>query len=157
MPSNRSFGLVRSGHGGNEIVLRLHVVGGLDHEQRLSLGNGVARPRQQFGDPAGIGRKHRRRAVLVDRDLAFGDMLFPEGALGDRLDGQAGPFGRGRGVALQPLAGLAGHLRMALACSGNMQEPKQGRARKHQQRRGNGQLLPGKHLQSLDKPFKHGA
>ena len=41
----------------------------------------VARPRQQFGDPAGIGRKHRRRAILVDRDLALGDVLGAEGVL----------------------------------------------------------------------------
>ena len=126
MPSNRSLArlscncarssadlaLFIRGHRGDEIVLRLNVVGGLDHEQRLALATLIARPGQKFGDPAGIGREHRRRAIFIDRDLAFGDVFGAEAAFGNGLDGQARPFGGARRVALQSLAGLAGDFRM---------------------------------------------
>ena len=39
----RRLGLVQTGHGGDEIVLRLHGIGGFDHEQRLALRDAVAR------------------------------------------------------------------------------------------------------------------
>ena len=142
----RGSGLVRCGRGRNEIVLRLHGVGGLDHEQRLALRDAVARPGKQFGDPARVRRKHRRRAILVDRDLAFGHVLGPEGSLGNRLNGQAGPFGRARSVALQSLAGLAGDFGMLLRCPADMHKPIESSAGKRQQGRANGQLFPTKHL-----------
>ena len=142
----RRLGLVQPGHGRNEIVLRLHGVGGLDHEQRLALRDAVARPGQQFGDPARVRRKHRRRAILVDRDLAFGHVLGPEGSLGNRLNGQAGPFGRARSVALQSLAGLAGDFGMLLRCPADMHKPIESSADNRQQGRANGQLFPTKHL-----------
>src|SRR6266511_3752995 len=45
--------------------------GGLDHEQRLALDNAIARLGQELGDTPCIGLDHRRRAIFVDRDLAF--------------------------------------------------------------------------------------
>ena len=113
---DRGLRLVQAGHGRDVIVLRLHRIGGLDHEQRLAFDDAVARPDQKLGDPAGIGREHRRGAILIDRDLALGDIFGAEGPLGDRLKRQAGPFGRRRGVALQSLAGLARHLGMSGLC-----------------------------------------
>ena len=45
----RRLGLVQAGHGGDEIVLRLHGVGGFDHEQRLALRDLIARLHHQPG------------------------------------------------------------------------------------------------------------
>ena len=143
--------LVQAGHGRDEIVLGLHGIGRFDHEQRLALGDVVARLGQQLDDPAGIGRKHRRRAVLIDGDLAFGHMLGPEGLLGHGFDGQAGPFRGGRGVALQSLARLARHIGIAPRCPAEMCESVKPRARQRQQGHANGQMSSVKHLQLLGK------
>ena len=88
----RGTGLVKGRHRRDEIVLRLHRVGGLNDEQGLALGLRCRPAEPAISLPAGIRRKYRRRAIFIDRDLAFGDSLGPEGALGRRLDGQAGPF-----------------------------------------------------------------
>ena len=153
----RRLRLVHAGHRRNVVVLRLHRVGGFDHEQWLALGDAVARPHQQLGEPAGIGREHRRRAILVDRDLAFGDVFSPERPFGDRLNGQAGPFGRGRRVALQSLAGLAGDIRMLGLAVADLGKAVDRRAGKRQNGHGHGPLPPAKRLQSLDKIVKHTA
>ena len=153
----RGLRLVQARHRGDVIVLRLHGVGCLDHEQRLALDDAVAGPHQQSGHPAGIGREHRRGAVLVDRDLAFCHIFGAEGALGDRLDGQAGPFGRGRHIALQPLPGLARDFRMSRLGRGHMHEAVAGRGSQHQQGCCNRQLSPAKGLHSLGKLSQHAA
>ena len=113
--SSADFALFMRGHRRDEIVLRLHGVGGLDREQRLALGRRSSPGlRQKLGDPAGIGREHRRRAILVDRDLAFGDVLGPEGLVVDRLDGQARPFGTASACSAARPCGTGWRLRSAL-------------------------------------------
>ena len=91
----RGPGLVERSHGGDEVVLRLHHVGGFDREQRLADRHGVTGLDEQLGDAAGIGGEDRRRAVLVDRDLAFGHALAAEHALLRLLDRQRRPLGGG--------------------------------------------------------------
>ena len=81
---DRGLRLVQAGHGRDVIVLRLHRIGGLDHEQRLAFDDAVAGPDQKLGDAAGIGREHRRGAVLIDRDLPSVTYLGTEGSRGDR-------------------------------------------------------------------------
>src|SRR3981189_937739 len=78
-------GLVESGCGTDEVVLRLHHVCCLDSEQRLSHRYSVAGLDEQLHHLAGIGRENWGRTVLVNRDLAFGHVLGPEDALSDRL------------------------------------------------------------------------
>jgi hypothetical protein len=80
----------------DEVVLRLHHVGGFDGEQRLPNGHGIAGLDEQLGHPAGVGREDRSGAVLIDGDLAFGDMLGAEHALLHRLDRQGRPLRLGR-------------------------------------------------------------
>ncbi len=80
----------------DEIVQRLHGVGGLDDEQRLAALHRVAGLDQQLRHAAGIGREHRRRGVLVDGDLAFGDVLGAELLLLGRFEGEARPLRIGR-------------------------------------------------------------
>ena len=149
--------LVHGGHRGDEIVLRLNVVGGLDHEQRLALDHAVAGPGEKPGDPDGIGREHRRRAVLVDGDLAFGDVFDAETPFRDGLNGQAGPFGRARCVAAQTLAGLARPSRMPALWAADLGIAPSSRAAERQQADGHGQPLPGNDLQSLGNLVKHPA
>jgi hypothetical protein len=84
--------LVQRGGGRNEIILCLHHVGGLDREQRLPNGHDIAGLDEQLEDPSGIRREDRRRAVLVDRDLAFGHALGLEHPLLHRLDRQRRPL-----------------------------------------------------------------
>ena len=100
---------VEAGDRGEEIVLRLHHVGGFDVEQRLPALHHVAGLGHQPGHPPGIGRKDRRRAILVDRDLAFGDVLGPERHRLDRLHAERRPLRRRRRKARDAL-GLAGDL-----------------------------------------------
>ena len=99
---------VDRGKRGEEIVLRLHHVGGFDVEQRLPALHHVARLGHQPGHPPGIGRKDRRRLVLVDRDLAFGHVLRAERHRLDRLHAERCPLRRRRHKARDPF-GLAGH------------------------------------------------
>ena len=80
----------------DEIVQRLHGVGGFDHEQRLAALDRVAGLDQQLRHAAGIGREHRRRGILVDGDLAFGDVLGAELLLLGRFEGEARPLRIGR-------------------------------------------------------------
>src|SRR5207247_1864723 len=80
----------------------------------------IAWPGQKSGDPSRIGREHRRRAVFVDRDFAFGDVFGAEVAFGDGLNGQARPFGGARRVALQSLAGLARDFGMPGLCAADL-------------------------------------
>ena len=153
----RRLRLVHAGHRGDVVVLRLHRIGGFDHEQRLPLGDVVARPHQQLGEPAGIGREHRRRAILIDRDLAFGDVFGPERPFGDGLDGQAGPFGWSRRVALPALAGLSRDFRMLGICAAELAVSVETGAGKRQHGHGSNPLLSAKRLQSLEKIVKHAA
>src|SRR5262249_53798611 len=86
----------QSRYRGDEVVMRLHHVGRFEREQELALLDGVTRLRDDSRDTAGIGRKHRRRARFIDRDLAIGRYLGPKLALLDRLDGECGPLRRSR-------------------------------------------------------------
>jgi hypothetical protein len=70
----------------------LHELAGLDGEQRCAALDQVAGPGDQLADPAGIGREHRRRGVLVDRDLAVGRALVTEGDLTHRGELEARPL-----------------------------------------------------------------
>ena len=69
---------------------------GFDHEQRLADADDVAGLDEQLGDPAGIGREDRRRAIFVDGDLAFGHVLGAEHLLLDGFHRQRRPLGGGR-------------------------------------------------------------
>ena len=151
----RRLGLVQAGHGGDEIVLRLHRIGGFDHEQRLPLRDGVAGLRQQPDHPAGIGREHRRRAILIDGDLAFGDVLGPEVVLGHGLDGQARPFGRRRRVAARPFTGLARHVGIPRLCPAELRKAEPGRPGEPQQGRANDPFFSAKQLRLLDNFGRH--
>ena len=152
----RGLRLVHGGHRGDEIVLRLNVVGGLDHEQRLALDDAVARLGQQLGDPSRIGREHRRRAILVDRDLALGDLFGAEAAFGDGLNGQARPFGGARRVALRSLAGLARDFRMSRLGAAELGKSVEARAdcTRHQ-RQGHSPAFPAKLLPLLGNFIEH--
>ena len=98
---------IDAGDAGQEIVLRLHHVGGFDEEQRLAGLDRVARLGHQPRHPPGIGRIDRRRMILVDGDLAFGGVLGPEHLGRHRLDAERRPLRRRRLEARGPL-GLAG-------------------------------------------------
>ena len=98
---------VDAGERGEEIVLRLHHVGGFDEEQRLAGLDRVAGLGHQPGHPPGIGRIDRRRMILVDRDLAFGHVLGAERLGRHRLDAERRPLlGVGRIGARVRLAWL---------------------------------------------------
>ena len=102
----RDFARLMAASRGEEIVLRLHHVGGFDEEQRLAALDHVARLGHQPGHPPGVGRKDRRRFVLVDRDLAFGDVLGAERHRLDRLHAERRPLRRRRRKARDRLAWL---------------------------------------------------
>jgi hypothetical protein len=76
----------------------------------LADGDAVARLGKQLGDAPRIGREDRCRAILVDRNLALGDMLGPEFLPLNGLGRERRPFRLARPV--EPLAalGLAGEL-----------------------------------------------
>ena len=63
-------GGAQRGDGGDQVVLRLHELAGLDGEQRLALLHDFAGLGDDLGDAAGIGREHRRVEVVVDGDHA---------------------------------------------------------------------------------------
>jgi hypothetical protein len=116
----------------------------------------IARLRHQLDNPAGVGRKHRRGAILIDGDLALGDMLGPEIMRGHRLDGQARPFGRCRDVAVRSLAGLTGHVGRAWRRHpAEMRKPKPCRAGESQHDRADAQIFSAKYLRSLVKFWEH--
>ena len=98
---------------------------------------------EQLGDASRIGREDRRRAVLVDRDLALGGALGVERPLLDRLDRQRRPFGVARTIeARVALLGLAGQLGIdQLDALRLARQPDDRAAGDEQQRRHRGGLL----------------
>ena len=92
------------------VVQRLHGVGRLDDEQLLPALDDVARLDQELHDAARIGREDRRRTILVDGDLAFGDVLGTKYLLVRGLESEARPFRIGRhearGIALDDARGF---------------------------------------------------
>ena len=119
----RRAGFVQRGRGADEVVLRLHHVGGFDREQRLPRGYDLAGLDEQLGDPAGIGREDRRGAVLVDGDLAFGHVFGAECLLlagfhcqrrplrGGRIEQPPRPLRLARDCGVH-VGGFAGRLRL---------------------------------------------
>ena len=91
----RRAGLVQRGRGGDEVVLRLHHVGRFDREQRLAGRYDVAGLDEKLRDPARIGREDRRRAILVDGDLAFRHVLGAKHFLLGGFHRQRRPLGGG--------------------------------------------------------------
>ena len=92
---------------GQEIVLRRHHIGGFEVEQRLAGLHGVARLRHQPRHAPGVRREDRRRAILVDRNLAFGHVFGPKHHRLDRLEAKRVPL-LGRRLETRHALGLAG-------------------------------------------------
>ena len=90
-------GLVIGGQGRDEIILDLHGVGGLQHEQGLSATHLVARRHQKLGHPTSVGGINRGGVVLIDGDLPFGDELLVERLRRDGLNRQ-----RSSGCGVEP-------------------------------------------------------
>src|SRR5215470_12553692 len=63
---------------------------------------------ENLDDASRIGREHQRRAILVDGELAFGDVLGAEHLADHRLDGERRPLGLGRTIQAVRAARLAG-------------------------------------------------
>ncbi len=81
---------------GHQIVLRLHHFTRLHRHQRVPRLHRVAELRDDARHPPGEGREHRRRRILVDRDVAVGDLLAAERVGLDRHDLQPRPLLLGR-------------------------------------------------------------
>ena len=61
--------LVSGGLGGDEFVLRRHLLGAVDFQQRIAALDLVADLGDQPGDPAGERRQNDRAGIFVERDL----------------------------------------------------------------------------------------
>ncbi len=147
-------GLVHGSDRRDEIILALHGVGRFDDQQRLPLHHLVSGPRQQLGDPAGIGREHGSRTVLINRDLALGHVLGPEHTLAAGLDREARPFGGARRIAHQAaLARLARDFQLGmLRVGGHAHQPGNRDCAEHEQTRADGQPLSVQAFQLVANP-----
>ena len=63
------------GKRGDQVVLRLHELAGVDHKERGAGLDDVPEHGNHLNHAPGIMRKYRHRQVIIDRDTAFGDLF----------------------------------------------------------------------------------
>jgi hypothetical protein len=69
---------VESANGGDEIILGLRELRGIDRQQRRTVCYRVAGFSIELDNTAGIGREHGCRRVVIVSDFALGRVLGPE-------------------------------------------------------------------------------